>query len=114
MGQSLIRALREDAGANFRLSGALASAGSPHLDGDAALDGAATGVKITADLTRAIEGARVALDFSLGVAVSGHARACAAAGVPLLVGATGLDAGVREALALAAREVPVLVAANTS
>jgi 4-hydroxy-tetrahydrodipicolinate reductase len=115
MGQSLVRALREEAcAALFQLSGALASAGSPHLGCDAALDGAATGVKITADLNRALERAQVALEFSIGDTLPAHARACATAGVPLLVGSTGLNEGAREALILAAREVAVLIAPNTS
>jgi 4-hydroxy-tetrahydrodipicolinate reductase len=115
MGQSLVRALREEAwAAEFQLSGALASAGSPHLNCDAALDGVPTGVKVSADLNRALERAQVALEFSVGDALPDHARACAAAGVPLLVGSTGSSAGVREALSLAAREVAVLVAPNTS
>jgi 4-hydroxy-tetrahydrodipicolinate reductase len=114
MGQSLIRALREEAGTGFQLSGALASAGSAHLGCDAALDGAAIGVLVTADVNVALRGAQVALDFSVGDALPDHARACAAAGVPLLVGTTGLNAGLREALAPAAQEVAVLMAPNTS
>jgi 4-hydroxy-tetrahydrodipicolinate reductase len=96
------------------LSGALASADSPHLSCDAALHGAATGVLVTADLNLALEHAQVALDFSVGAGLEAHARACAAAGVPLLVGTTGLNAGVLEELALAARQVGVLIAPNTS
>ena len=42
MGQSLIRALREDS--EFHLRGAVASAGSARLGSDAAADGPPTGV----------------------------------------------------------------------
>ena len=124
MGQSLIRALREgaaaDAGAahaiprNFKLSGALASTGSKSLGLDAALVGTPSGVPVTADIREALNGADVAIEFSVGEAVIDHARACAQSGVPLLVGTTGLPDSVREALRGMARDIPVLIAANTS
>ncbi len=43
-----------------------------------------------------------------------HAEACAAAGVPLLVGVTGFDATTRQRLSDVARAIPVLIAPNTS
>lgn len=112
MGQSLIRALRE--APEFQLRGALASAGSARLGSDAAADGQPTGVMITADPHAALDGASVALDFSVGGAVAVHARACARASVPLLVGATGLDAPAQAELKLAAQAIAVLIAPNTS
>jgi 4-hydroxy-tetrahydrodipicolinate reductase len=42
-----------------------------------------------ADLARALAGADVAVDFSVGAAVLDHVRACAQAGVPLVEGTTG-------------------------
>jgi len=112
MGQSLIRALRE--GTQFKLQGAIASAGSPRLGLDAAAEGEATGVMITADPGAALEHASVAVDFSLAGAVAAHARACAEASVPLLVGATGFDAPAKAELTRAARSIAVLIAPNTS
>jgi 4-hydroxy-tetrahydrodipicolinate reductase len=112
MGQSLIRALREDT--QFKLQGAIASAGSPRLGLDAAGEGEATGVMITADDDAGLEGASVALDFSLGSAVVAHARACARRAVPLLVGATGFDAPAKAELERAASSIAVLIAPNTS
>jgi 4-hydroxy-tetrahydrodipicolinate reductase len=56
----------------------------------------------------------VAIDFSLADSVAAHARVCAAAGIPILIGATGMDAPSRDALAAAARDVAVLIAPNTS
>jgi 4-hydroxy-tetrahydrodipicolinate reductase len=112
MGQSLIRALRE--GTQFKLQGAIASADSPRLGQEAAAEGEATGVMITADPDAALEHASVALDFSLGSAVAAHAHACAKRSVPLLVGATGFDAPAKDELMRAARSIAVLVAPNTS
>jgi 4-hydroxy-tetrahydrodipicolinate reductase len=112
MGQSLIGALRE--GSPFKLVGAIASAASSRLGQDAALGGEATGIKISADPVAVLAPGAVALDFSLGSAVAVHARACADAGVPLLVGATGFDAPAKAELDRAAKKVAVLVAPNTS
>jgi 4-hydroxy-tetrahydrodipicolinate reductase len=112
MGQSLLQALRETQA--LRLSGAIASRQSNRLGQDAAEQGAATGVTITADVTQGLKGAAVAADFSTGDCVAAHAGACAAAGIPLLIGATGFDLAGREALERAARVIPVLITANTS
>jgi 4-hydroxy-tetrahydrodipicolinate reductase len=112
MGQSLIRALRGDA--RFQLIGATASAGSARLGQDAALEGPPSGVSIGADVDAGLQGAQVALDFSQAAASARHAAACRQAGVPLLVGVTGLDAAAHTALQDAARTIPVLIAPNTS
>jgi len=112
MGQSLVAVLRE--GSAFHLQGAVASADSVRLGGDAAAEGEATGVKITADCTAALKGSVVAVDFSVGSAVAAHARACSEAGVPLLIGATAFDAAATAELTRTARSIPVLIAPNTS
>jgi 4-hydroxy-tetrahydrodipicolinate reductase len=112
MGQALLNALRGSS--DFQLCGAVASAGSARLGQDAAAEGTATGVMITSDPCLAIRGASVAVDFSDSSCAAAHARACAAAGVPILIGATGLSAADRSSLADAAREIPVLIAPNTS
>jgi 4-hydroxy-tetrahydrodipicolinate reductase len=112
MGQSLIRALRESS--EFQLRGAVASPSSARIGEDAAMDGQPTGVVITADPAVALQGAAVALDFSLGSAVALHAQACARNSVPLVVGATGFDAPARAELTRAAQAIAVLIAPNTS
>ena len=111
MGQSLVRALRDSA---LRLSGALASPSSGRLGLDAAQEGDPSGVRVTADPQTALTDAVVALDFSTPLQLGARARACAARGVPLLVGTTGFDAETRALLEAAARAVPVLIAPNTS
>jgi 4-hydroxy-tetrahydrodipicolinate reductase len=112
MGQSLIRAIREDA--TLRLSGAIGSANSEHLGQEAATEGAASGVAVTADAAAGLRGAAVALDFSQAGALIEHARACAAANLPLLIGVTGFDAAARTELQAIARTIPLLLAPNTS
>jgi 4-hydroxy-tetrahydrodipicolinate reductase len=112
MGQVLLRSLRESS--NFRLCGAIASATSGRLGQDAATEGAPTGVLITSDAALGIRGAAVAVDFSVGASVAAHAKACAAAHVPILIGATGFDAAGRGDVEEAARDTAVLIAPNTS
>jgi 4-hydroxy-tetrahydrodipicolinate reductase len=112
MGQVLLRALKQ--APNLRLSGAIASAESPRLGQDAAAEGSPSEVLITADAGVGLQGAAVAVDFSVGAGVAAHAKACAAAGVPILIGATGFNAAGRLSLEQAARHIPVLIAANTS
>jgi len=116
MGQSLVRALREAQGAQATLSlcGAVASSASSALGQDAALEGDPTGVVITADSGASLKAAAVAVDFSLPQCVAANARACALAGVPLLVGTTGFDAATRSILERTAKDIPVLIAPNTS
>lgn len=112
MGQALLRALRE--GSQFHLHCGVASPTSSRLGQDAAADGEATGVAVTADSAVRLPPDSVALDFSDGGAVAAHARACSEAGVPLLVGTTGFDATTLLALERAAAKIPVLLAPNTS
>ncbi len=113
MGRSLVQALL--ANPRFELCGAIGSAGGARLGTDAAGDGSPSGVLVTSDVDAALRTApAVAIDFSVPEAVAAHALACAAAGVPLLVGATGLDGACRAVLTQAAARIAVLVAPNTS
>jgi len=120
MGQCLVRALREPPPAGespperSQLSGALASAASTHLGQDAALEGPATGVRITADARAALGEAAVAIDFSLPQGIAEHAQACLERRVALLVGTTGFDGATHGELERAARAIPLLIAPNTS
>jgi 4-hydroxy-tetrahydrodipicolinate reductase len=113
MGVELLKALRVAEGA--ALAAAIARPGHMALGRDAAsLAGLpAAGVKVSSDLA-ALAGLDVAIDFSRAEAVGLTADSCAAAGVALMVGTTGLDADALQRLDAAAGRVPVLLAANTS
>jgi 4-hydroxy-tetrahydrodipicolinate reductase len=113
MGRSLLHALADPPTA-FRLSGALASSGSTSLGTELSVGGVPSGIRVTADVEIALAGADVALDFSLAPAVVVHAEACAAAGVGLLIGATGLDAEALVQIERAAHRIPIVLAPNTS
>jgi 4-hydroxy-tetrahydrodipicolinate reductase len=112
MGQAIVQALRETP--RWRLGAAVASPGSAGIGHDAAGAGEPTGVVVGSDPATALAGATVAVDFSAAAAVAAHAAACAAAGVPLLVGTTGLDDAAHKGLLAASARVAVLVAPNTS
>jgi 4-hydroxy-tetrahydrodipicolinate reductase len=114
MGGALVRLLPEFP--QLRLQGAIARPLSTQLGRDCGeLAGLApTGVLIQAELAGALRGAGLAISFSAAEAAGAEALACAAAGVPLLMGTTGLGPAAKAALEQAARSIPVLVAANTS
>jgi 4-hydroxy-tetrahydrodipicolinate reductase len=100
----------------LRLTGALASEASKGIGQDATgrLGAAACGVKISAALAPLLSQADLALDFSSADAAAANLAACVAAGVPLLLGTTGLAPELQGPLALAARSIALLVAPNTS
>ncbi len=114
MGAALVRLLPQFP--ELQLQGAIAGPRSPHLGRDCGeLAGLAPiGVPVQSDLAGVLRGAGLAISFSSAQAAPAQALACAAAGVPLLMGTTGLTAEARAALDQAARSIPVLAAANTS
>lgn len=114
MGLELIRAVH--ASPRAQLVAAVARAGHTAIGSDAAsLAGLApAGVPVQADLAAATGSMQVAIDFSRAEAVAATADACAAAGVALMVGTTGLDAVTQARLDAAAARIPVLLAPNTS
>ncbi|BCM91189.1 4-hydroxy-tetrahydrodipicolinate reductase [Abditibacteriota bacterium] len=113
MGLEIVRTLSADS--ETQLQSAL---GRSHAGQDAGeLAGiAANGVVLSTDLSATLGGKRpdVALDVSVPGAVMGNARECIKAGVPLVIGATGIsesDVSVLDGLARDAG-VPVLIAPN--
>ena len=67
-----------------------------------------------ADLAAALAQADVAIDFSSAAATAHNLSACRAAGTPLLIGTTGFAPELKADFSAAAREIALLVAANTS
>ena len=115
MGQALVRAACEVPA--VRIAGAVASAGSASLGRDAGeLAGLEPlGVEVTSDLPAALALADVAIDFSQPHATRGNIAACRTARKPLLIGTTGFAAALAEPeLEAAARDIPLLIAPNTS
>lgn len=71
--------------------------------------------RIVDDVARACDGAdAVIIEFALASATADTLRAACAARRPLVLGTTGHDAATRDAIADAARDIPLLHAANMS
>ena len=117
MGQTLARLLAGGSFPGLALAAAVDRPDSPLIGQDAgsAAGAQALGVKISGDLDAALAaGAGVAVDFSFHAASAAAATKMAAAGVPWIVGTTGLDEAEKAAIAAAARKIPVVLAANMS
>ncbi|GAB4171572.1 MAG: 4-hydroxy-tetrahydrodipicolinate reductase [Thalassobaculales bacterium] len=114
VGQLLLREVLESG--QCRLASALVRPGSPLVGRDAgALVGLGDcGVAVTDQVAAVVSAADVVIDFSVPAAAAGNAATAAGAGVPLLVGTTGLSAEQVAAVEAAAARIPVLIAANTS
>ena len=115
MGRALVRAAAEIPD-RLRISGAVASTTSASLGQDAGeLAGlGCLDVRVTDDLAAALEGADVVIDFSQAHATRSNLTVCRAAHKPLLIGTTGFAAELGALFEDAAREIPLLVAPNTS
>ncbi|MBV6417295.1 MAG: 4-hydroxy-tetrahydrodipicolinate reductase [Steroidobacteraceae bacterium] len=113
MGRSLVACARD---AGVEVGAVIASPHSATLGQDAGeMAGVRRlGVPITADLGAAIPGAQVVIDFSRPNVARDHVDQCALARIPLVLGTTGLDAGIETDFERAATRIALLVAANTS
>jgi 4-hydroxy-tetrahydrodipicolinate reductase len=114
MGCALIRAAAETP--DIRVTSAVASPANTTLGRDAGeLAGVGNiGVAVTNDLAAAVASADVVIDFSKGNATGANLAACRAARKPLLIGTTGLAQELAKDFHAAARDIPLLVAPNTS
>ncbi len=108
MGQALLAAAAGSPALVF--TGAIVPAGSELLDRP--LPGGA--LHYRCDLAAALVQAHVAIDFSSAAATVATLHACRAAGTPLLIGTTGFAPGLEAEFEAAARQIALLVAANTS
>jgi 4-hydroxy-tetrahydrodipicolinate reductase len=114
MGQAIVRMAEEHP--DIRISAAIASATSLHLGGDVGelAGGRALGVRVTSDLAAVLASADVVIDFSQASATEANLAACRAAKKPMLLGTTGQGAQLTGAFDVAARDIALLVAPNTS
>ncbi|MEM6640515.1 MAG: 4-hydroxy-tetrahydrodipicolinate reductase [Pseudomonadota bacterium] len=108
MGQSLIQSL--SVSDDLMLGAALVRPGAD--DVGSAVVGST--VAYRDDLANALVGVDVVVDFATPKGLKSRAGAIAAAGVPWLLGTTGLDENEQACVVNAARQVPVLFSANTS
>ena len=109
----LIEAVRNSGDCD--LVGALDIDSSPSIGTDAAAYlGVASGVAITSDLHRALEGADVLIDFTRPEGTLAHLRACRALGVNAVIGTTGFTDTQKAQIADAARDIAIVMSPNMS
>ena len=113
MGHALLEAAISDP--ELKLHAALDRADCPQLGKDAGEQfGAACGVKVSADLQAALQGANVLVDFTRPEPSMEYLEACRRAGVGMVIGTTGFSAAQKETIAAAAKDIPIVFAPNMS
>ncbi len=113
MGRMLIEAVLSDPGC--RLTGALDVTCAPGLGQDAAAFlGRDTGVRITADLARGLQGAHCLIDFTRPEGTLAHVRACRERGVAMVIGTTGFTEAQKADIVTAAQDIAIVMAPNMS
>ena len=117
MGLAMARLIAQRAVPGLELVAAVDRAGAPLVGQDAGVAAGvpALGVVLGADLAAGLAARPdVAVDFSSPSATAATAAQVAAAGVPWVVGTTGLGAAEQAAVAQAAQKIPVVLSANMS
>jgi len=113
MGRALLDAATSTDG--VRLTGALDVAGSPCAGRDAGeLCAAAQGLVVATDVSGALRGCDVLVDFTRPEGTLGHLRACREARRALVIGTTGFAPAGLEEIRAAAREIAIVMAPNMS
>jgi 4-hydroxy-tetrahydrodipicolinate reductase len=114
MGRAIVRAAAESE--SVKVVAGLASESSKELGRDVGeLAGvAAAGVRVTTEVAAALSKADVAIDFSNASATAANIAAARAARKPIVIGTTGFSSEIGALIDAAAKEIPVLVAPNTS
>jgi 4-hydroxy-tetrahydrodipicolinate reductase len=113
MGRALLESVFQSP--DLRLHAALERDDSPFLDKDAGeLLGSPCGVKISADVAAALNGADTLIDFTRPEGTLRHVAVCAQLGVNMVIGTTGLSADQKARVADAANRIAVVMAPNMS
>jgi 4-hydroxy-tetrahydrodipicolinate reductase len=105
MGRTLIEAVL--ASNDLKLAGALEVAGSPGLGQDAG-----SGVKVSPDVAKTVSGADCLVDFTRPEGTLSHVDACAAAGVPMVIGTTGFSPEQKKRIEHASSRIAIVLSAN--
>ena len=113
MGRMLIESTLKDGEA--KLVAAVDQPGTPVIGKDAGeLVGMPCGVPVTTDLEAGIARASCLVDFTRPEGTLKHLELCRRHKVGMVIGTTGFDAQGKQAIADAAREIPVVFAPNMS
>jgi 4-hydroxy-tetrahydrodipicolinate reductase len=113
MGRMLIETILNDGGAT--LVAAIDQPGTPAIGKDAGeLVGMPCGVAVSSDIEAGIAQADCLIDFTRPQGTLEHLAICRRHKVAIVIGTTGFDDDGKAAIAAAAREIPVVFAANMS
>jgi 4-hydroxy-tetrahydrodipicolinate reductase len=113
MGRALLEAVARTP--DIRLSAALERKGSPCLGKDAGeLIGAPCNIAVTDDVTAALSGSDVLIDFTRPEGTLAHLAACRTLGVKMVIGTTGFSAQQKEDLKAASKDISIVFAPNMS
>ena len=113
MGRMLIEAVLQDAGAT--LVAAIDQPGTAALGKEAGeLVGMPCGVRVSDELEAGIALADCLIDFTRPEGTLAHLELCRRHGVSMVIGTTGFDLAGKQAIADAARDIPIVFAPNMS
>ena len=113
MGRTLLEGVAQ--ADDLMLHAALEHGGSAMLGKDAGeLIGAPCGIKISADVAAALQGADVLIDFTRPEGTLHHLEICRKLGVNMVIGTTGFNAQQKAQLGAAARDIGIVFAPNMS
>lgn len=113
MGRALLEAVARTP--DMRLSAALERKGSPCLKKDAGeLIGAPCNIAITDNVTAALSGSDVLIDFTRPEGTLAHLAVCRTLGIKMVIGTTGLSAQQKEDLKAASKDISIVFAPNMS
>jgi 4-hydroxy-tetrahydrodipicolinate reductase len=114
MGSLLVRLVRDNP--EFLLHGGTDKPGSAAISLDVGLAANLAPLEVSTvdELSLALNRANVVIDFTTPEASVEHARACAEAGVALVVGSTGFSPTAKAEMAEAAKKIPLVMAPNMS
>ena len=113
MGKALLEGILQSD--DLALHAALEHTSSAQLGRDAGeLAGSACGVRITADVEDALQGANVLIDFTRPEGTMHHLGVCIKLGVPMVIGTTGFSAQQKAQLGAAAQHIGIVFAPNMS
>ena len=111
MGKALLEGILQSA--DLTLHAALEHASSLHLGKDAGeLVGGGCGVKITAGLDEALQGADILIDFTRPEGTMLHLERCIKYGVPMVIGTTGFSAEQKLRLNAASKQIGMVFSPN--
>lgn len=113
MGRVLIEAVYN--AENAVLTGALGVAGSSSLGADPlSYCGQRSHLKIESDLAKGLNDAQFLIDFTRPEGTLKHLAYCAAHGIKMVIGTTGIDQAGKDAIAAAAEKIAIVFAPNMS